>query len=106
MHARPKDTGCQSADDHASYRSKGEQPESTSERCAEHLALTGSKGYADTEFTEAFADGIGGHAEDAGNGKHRAHQAKHAEKNGGDASGEEGVITLAVPGSDFEQQPS
>ena len=58
-------------------------------RCAEHFALIGSKGYADTEFTETLADGIGGHAEDASDGKHRAQQAKHAERNGGYASGEE-----------------
>src|SRR3984885_8708815 len=104
IHDRRKDTGRQYTKDQAGDRSNGEQPESTSERCAEHLALIGSKGYADTEFTETFADGIGGHAEDAGNGKHRAQQAKHAERNGGDASGEEGRIQLAVPGSDFERQ--
>jgi hypothetical protein len=76
IHDGRKDTGCQYTENHASCRSNGEQRESMSQRCAEHLALTGSKGYADTEFAEPFAEGIRGHAEDAGNGQHRAQQAK------------------------------
>jgi hypothetical protein len=65
--------------------------------------LTSSEGYADTEFAEAFADGVGGHAEDAGNGKHRAQQAKHAERNSCYASGEECGIQLVVPGPYFKR---
>jgi len=62
--------------------------------------LTSSEGYADTEFAEAFADGVGGHAEDAGNGKHRAQQAK---RNSCYASGEECGIQLVVPGPYFKR---
>src|SRR5260370_37625782 len=98
IHDRRQDTRCQYTEDHASYRSNGEQPEGTSERCTEQFVLTGPEGYADAEVAEAFADGIGGHTEDTGNRKHGAQQAQRAVRDGGYARGDECRIQLVVPG--------
>ena len=59
-------------------------------RPSEQLALIGAERNADAELAESFADGVGGHAEDAGNGEHCAQQAQNTESNRCHAGSEEG----------------
>ena len=70
----------------------------------DHVVGLIRKGVPDSELAEALADGVGGNAEDAGDGEKRAEYAEDSQGHGGHAGSEQDRIQFAEPGLDEDGQ--